>query len=83
VGKKTKERYKIKLMKEERDGYNFLSGDFGDEDDTKTWGWSKEENALIFDRKKAEGIQKILAFETKLIPAYNKTIHRTKTEGNF
>jgi hypothetical protein len=58
-------KYKIKLMKKDKDGYDFLSG----EDDDKTWGWSKEENALWFDYEKAKSIQAILAFETKLIKA--------------
>lgn len=62
-------KYKIKLIKKDRDGYNFLSGDGGDEDDDKAWGWSKEENALWFDHKKAKSIQAILAFETELIEA--------------
>lgn len=78
-----RQKYKIKLIKKDRDGYDFLSGDGGDEDDKEAWGWSKEENALLFDRKKAESIQSILAFETKLIRAYNKSLNLTSAAGRL
>lgn len=62
-----KKEYKIKIKEETPDGYNYLSGDIGDENEQSLWGWSKEGDALIFALEKAKRIQKLFYFPTELI----------------